>query len=160
MPNPIRNYLATTTGEHETHFFVSLAWPSKLFPLTKGHGKMVSRQLLCFYFIYIYKICIFIMYIYIYTLNCSVMFDSLVYVCMCVWLFVTLWSVARQTPLSMGISRKEYWSGLPFPSPGYVCTYVSGSDSVSWSIWDRQCVTLASLKLWHTCLVAPWHVGS
>ena len=26
--------------------------------------------------------------------------------------------VARQAPLSMGISRQEYWSGLPFPSPG------------------------------------------
>ena len=30
----------------------------------------------------------------------------------------TLWTVARQTPLSMEFSRQEYWSGLPFPSPG------------------------------------------
>ena len=28
------------------------------------------------------------------------------------------WIVARQAPLSMGFSRQEYWSGLPFPSPG------------------------------------------
>ena len=28
------------------------------------------------------------------------------------------WVVARQTPLPMGSSRQEYWSGLPFPSPG------------------------------------------
>ena len=35
-----------------------------------------------------------------------------------VWLFVTLWTVAREPPLSMGLSRQEYWSGLPFPSPG------------------------------------------
>ena len=28
------------------------------------------------------------------------------------------WTVAHQAPLSMGFSRKEYWSGLPFPSPG------------------------------------------
>ena len=34
-----------------------------------------------------------------------------------VWLFVTLWTVARQAPLSMGFSRQEYWSGLPCPSP-------------------------------------------
>ena len=27
-------------------------------------------------------------------------------------------TVARQAPLSMELSRKEYWSGLPFPSPG------------------------------------------
>ena len=31
---------------------------------------------------------------------------------------VILWTVARQAPLSMGFSRQEYWSGLPFPSPG------------------------------------------
>ena len=30
----------------------------------------------------------------------------------------TPWSVAHQTPLSMGFSRQEYWSGLPFPPPG------------------------------------------
>ena len=30
----------------------------------------------------------------------------------------TPWTVARQTPLSMGFSRQECWSGLPFPSPG------------------------------------------
>ena len=35
-----------------------------------------------------------------------------------VQLFVTPWSVARQAPLSMGFSRQEYWSGLPFPTPG------------------------------------------
>ena len=33
-------------------------------------------------------------------------------------LFVTPWTVARQAPLSMGFSRHEDWSGLPFPSPG------------------------------------------
>ena len=32
--------------------------------------------------------------------------------------FVTLWTVAHQAPPSMGFSRQEYWSGLPFPSPG------------------------------------------
>ena len=30
----------------------------------------------------------------------------------------TPWTVAYQAPLSMGLSRQEYWSGLPFPSPG------------------------------------------
>ena len=37
----------------------------------------------------------------------SVTFDS-----------ATPWTVAHQAPLSMGFSRQEYWSGLPFPSPG------------------------------------------
>ena len=30
----------------------------------------------------------------------------------------TPWTVACQAPLCMGFSRQEYWSGLPFPSPG------------------------------------------
>ena len=34
-----------------------------------------------------------------------------------VQLFVTLWTIAYQAPLSMGFSRQDYWSGLPFPSP-------------------------------------------
>ena len=47
-------------------------------------------------------------------------------VCVCVWvlshfssvqLFMTLWTVAHQAPLSMGFSRQEYWSGLPCPPP-------------------------------------------
>ena len=33
-------------------------------------------------------------------------------------LFVTTWTVAHQAPPSMEFSRQEYWSGLPFPSPG------------------------------------------
>ena len=32
-------------------------------------------------------------------------------------LFATQWTVAHQAPPSMGFSRQEYWSGLPFPSP-------------------------------------------
>ena len=35
-----------------------------------------------------------------------------------VQLFATPWAVACQTPPSMGFSRQECWSGLPFPSPG------------------------------------------
>ena len=35
-----------------------------------------------------------------------------------VWLFGTSWTIAYQVPLSMGFSRQEYWSELPFPSPG------------------------------------------
>ena len=44
--------------------------------------------------------------------------------CLCVlshvWLFVTPWTVAHQAPLPMEFSRQEYWSGLPFPSSGYL----------------------------------------
>ena len=34
--------------------------------------------------------------------------------------FATPWTVAHQAPQSMEFSRQEYWSGLPFPSPGYL----------------------------------------
>ena len=33
-----------------------------------------------------------------------------------VLLFATPWTIAYQAPLSLGFSRQEYWSGLPFPS--------------------------------------------
>ena len=35
----------------------------------------------------------------------------------CVQLFATPWTVAYQSPQSMGFSRQEYWSGLPYPPP-------------------------------------------
>ena len=41
------------------------------------------------------------------TVSCSAVCDS-----------ATQWTVARQTPLSMGLSRQKYWSRLPFPTPG------------------------------------------
>ena len=36
----------------------------------------------------------------------------------CAQLFATPWTVAYQTPLSIGFPKQEYWSGLPFVSPG------------------------------------------
>ena len=43
--------------------------------------------------------------------------------------FVTPWTVAFQAPLSMRFPRQEYWSGLPFPSPGDILE--SGIEPVS-----------------------------
>ena len=43
------------------------------------------------------------LYVYILSGNC---------------LFATPWTIAHQAPLSMGLSRQEYWHGLPCPSPG------------------------------------------
>ena len=44
-------------------------------------------------------------------------------------LFMTQWTVACQAPLSMGFSRQEYWSGLPYPLPG---------DLPNWEIKPRS----------------------
>ena len=41
-------------------------------------------------------------------------------VAQCVQLFATPWTLAYNTPPSVGFSRQEYLSGLPFPSPEYL----------------------------------------
>ena len=43
--------------------------------------------------------------------------------------YMTLWTVAHKAPLSMGFSRQDYWSGLPFPPPGDLPD--SGTEPVS-----------------------------
>ena len=54
---------------------------------------------------------------YLSTSNKLYIMRELSHVCG-VWLFVILWTVARQAPLSMGFSRQEYWSELWGPPPG------------------------------------------
>ena len=47
-------------------------------------------------------------------------------------LFATPWTIALQAPLSMGFSKQEFWSGLPFPPPGIFPTHgLSLSQAVS-----------------------------
>ena len=48
---------------------------------------------------------------------------------------MTLWAIARQAPLSMGFFKEEYWSGLPFPSPGDLPD--PGIEPVSPALVDR-----------------------
>ena len=38
--------------------------------------------------------------------------------CPCVWPCVTPWAIAHQDPLSVGFSRHQHWSGMPWPPPG------------------------------------------
>ena len=70
---------------------------TELFPLFLG----LSKQVMAIYFI-----------CYVYVHGCMLSCFSHV------WLFVTPWTVTYQAPLSMGFSRQEYGSGLPFPSAG------------------------------------------
>ena len=69
-----------------------------------------------------------------------------------VQLFVTLLTVARQAPLSMGISRQEYWSGLPCPPPGKN-TGVGCHALLQGIFWTRGS-NLRLLRLLH------WQAGS
>ena len=61
-------------------------------------------------------------------------------------LFATPWTVAHQAPPSMGFSRQEYWSGLPFPSPGDLpnpgIEPRSPALEVKWSEVTQPCPTL------------------
>ena len=60
----------------------------------------------------------------------------------CIQLFVTPWTVACQSFLSMGFSGQEYWSGLPFPSPGALPD--PGIEPVS-SAWQVDSLPLCHL---------------
>ena len=61
--------------------------------------------------------------------------------------FATPWTVAHQAPPSMGYSRQEYWSGLPFPSPG------ESSRARDWTQVSR--IAGRCFNLWAT-REAPW----
>ena len=72
-------------------------------------------------------------------------------------LYVALWTVACQAPLSMGFSRQAYWNGLPFP-PGDLPNPASESLSLSSpaledgffttsTAWEAQGVGTAVLKI-------------
>ena len=49
---------------------------------------------------------------------------------------VTPWTAAFQAPLSMGFSRQEYWSGVPFPPPAYLLAAAAAAKSL------QSCPTL------------------
>ena len=88
-----------------------------------------------------------------------------------VQLFVTPWTVAYQAPLSVGFSRQEYWSGLPFPSPGDLPnpeiepgSSTLQADALPSEPPGKPVDTMKSLKKW-TCIyciyffsptVLPW----
>ena len=59
-----------------------------------------------------------------------------------VQLFVAPWTIVYQSPLSMGLPRQEYWSDLPFPSPGDLPD--PGTEPMS-SAWQVDSLTLSHL---------------
>ena len=52
--------------------------------------------------------------------ECHMQHESMLSCFSHVWLFVILWTIVSQAPLSMGFSRQEYWSGLPCPPLGHI----------------------------------------
>ena len=63
-----------------------------------------------------------------------------------IWLVATLWTVARQAPLSMGFSRQVYWSGLPCPPPGDLPN--SGSNPCLLCLLHWQAGSLPLMPPW------------
>ena len=53
--------------------------------------------------------------------------------------FATLCTVAHQAPLSLGFSRQEYWSGLPFPPPGHLPNLVTPPASPALAAGSLYC---------------------
>ena len=84
----------------------------------------------------------------------------------------TPWTIAHQAPLSMGFSRQEYWSGLPFPSPGDLANpgIKPGSpalqaDDLLTELWRKSSI---DIWYWHqfswltqSCptLATPWTIA-
>ena len=66
-------------------------------------------------------------------------------------LFATPWTVGRQAPLSMGFSRQEYWSGLPYPSPGNV-----PDPEIEPCIGGFSCIGGRHFNLWSTREASVW----
>ena len=73
----------------------------------------------------------------------------------CVRLFAIPWSVAYQASLSMGFSRQEYWSGLPFPSPGDLPNPGVERSPILWAdaftVWATREVSRGPMHMgiWH-----------
>ena len=77
----------------------------------------------------------------------------------CVRFFVTSWTVAYQASPSMEFSRQEYWSGLPFPSPGYLCD--PGTEPGSPALQADRCFTIwatreAQFSHLSLCILGCW----
>ena len=73
----------------------------------------------------------------------------------------TPWTVACQAPLSMGFSRQEYWTGLPFPSPGDLPdpgieprSPALQADSLPYELWGTES-PLPSFHFLHFCVFEP-----
>jgi len=79
-----------------------------------------------------------------------------------VQLFATLWTIARQAPLSTGFSRPEYWSGLPCPPPGIFPTQGSNPHLLCLLHWQAGYLLLAppgKLSSCHPRLFEGFHLS-
>ena len=90
-----------------------------------------------------------------------------------VQLFVTLQTLAHQAPLSIGFSRQEYWTGLPWPPPGNLPdtgieptslvspAFASGffTTATTGEAYESESHSVVSDPLWPYGLYSPWNSG-
>ena len=105
-----------------------LGWTGCISLQSKGLSRVFSNTTEYFTLLISNLLCLHIINGHIFDCICRLSFCHLtslndktpkhVFMLDCVWLFVTSWTVAHQASLFMEFSRQEYWSGLPFPSPG------------------------------------------
>ena len=79
--------------------------------------------------------------------------------------FVSPWTVACQTPLSLGFSRQVYWSGLPFPPPVNLpdpgikrvspAVPALAGELFATATWEAQ-VHIVSRSAFQKLLICPW----
>ena len=75
---------------------------------------------------------------------------------------MTPWTVACQAPLSIGFFRQEYWSGLPFPSPKYMCkiTYIGEKLIIQEPImslsWFSKCEVVPVTEVVEAVIKRKW----
>ena len=81
----------------------------------------------------------------------------------CVRLFATLWTIAHHAPLSVGLSRQEYWSGLPCPPPGDLPNLGTEPTSLMSLHWQAgslplapQCSVYMSIPIHPTSPLPTW----
>ena len=71
--------------------------------LKQNHSYTIPTKFILSYFVTFFIFVTFLLFFAVFLVNCQ---------------FTNIWTVAHQSPLSMGFFRQEYWSGLPFLSPG------------------------------------------
>ena len=83
-----------------------------------------------------------------------------------IWLLTTPWTIAHQVSLSVGFFQREFWSGLPFSSPGDLpdpgieprspalradtLTWMTEDETVGWHQTEWTCVWASSSRWWRT----------
>ena len=75
-----------------------------------------------------------------------------------VWLLATPWTAAHQAPLPMGLSRQEYWSGVPLPSPiirrGRI---ISQYPQEEYPILSNEWLSGQQSYCWQLSISCSWH---